>query len=1057
MLNQFSYRLRSSTGKYYRVSDDTLELTEEFSELPNTPAGWDDKAINWKRSWERMGVIRSFTIPLRFVIDGAETIKALFVEQGYEADCIIEIHELNNSTRLYEPIFIGEVDFNTYDSDIHFTSCNFIEGGAQKLLTANEDTIYEIPIDDSDCEYVRMDGLNIFSKITYNGIDAATGSAAPQLTPLGYINTEGENIALAPAQQVFVEPAPNYTTSDAWLFRVLQTIDVRIRGTWTESSDTSGIVGPLKVQLKTNTGRTLDIINQLINHSGRIVTIPFDVTVTLEKDEKVFMEHDPVNGSSFNRYGVKGNITFEFSNRADVLDMKCYRARTLFNKLCEKIGVTGQSNLLSTPPISLAMTSLYGLVGQDGNVIKTSMKEFFKFISCVYSACQYIDSSDYVRIEPIADGFSNTQILDVGEVSDLKVNSFTDQLFNKINAGYQTQDMEEVNGKYIFNAEQQWSSERKRTKEVLDLVAPYITDPYVTELTRIKQRGRDTTDDRTDNKVFVFHIDEDNVINTENYRTVGLWREPPNIEFFEDPEIPVVVHPPVYTGVLDETIFNFELSPRHNLIRNSRYLSSLLWKTNKILTMESAKKNKELSMTTLLTQFVEKNPVDFSASQPLFIPVNISFNALVDDNIFTVMRDNPRGYIKFSFLGEDFYGFVQDINMQPKTDAADTWTLLCAPQTDLKRLNYLQSICEEPTFNNQFPNAIEDLPYEYEADLHGTGNITITNINNLPTGMNLEIIGKKLRLSGTPAALAVAVITFTLVSCWGNKSGSISLSVVPDAPIENLIVDEVLTTSAKISWTANSYPTEITLFNSAGIIQTGYPITVAIGVNEQTLSGLTDNTPYSVRLRSKIGSSFSAPATTGFNTGYGCYNYRYYIPKGVGSYGPSGPNTWVYDYQDCDGIDQSVTVTKPNRMDEATGTFCARKITGLTAYLTRDGLCGGTPPVCTPVSVGSSNAPYINGASVSGGVSYYDEIQLNGSSPFALSATDIGTSSNVETLPTGDPNDDISLSIVGSKVVISGIVKLDSGSTGTLSIPLTVSNCSGGSTASSFVEVTIYP
>lgn len=1055
MINQFSYRLRSSTGKYYRVSGDTLELTAEFTELQNTPRGWQDKAVNWKRSWERMGIVRSFTIPLGFVIDEAEIIKALFVDQGYEADCIIEIHELNNSTRLYEPIFIGEVDFSTYDSDVNFTSCNFIEGGAQKLLTANEDTVYEIPIEDSDCIYVRMDGLNIFSKITYNGIDAATGSAAPQLTPLGYINTEGENIALAPAQQVFVEPAPNYTTSDAWLFRVLQTVDVRIKGVWRESSDTNGITGPLKVQVKTSAGRTLDIINQLINYSGRIYEIPFDVTLTLEKGEKVFIEHDPVNGSSFLHYGIKGNVTFEFSNRAEQLDMKCYTALTLFNKLCEKMGVSGQSDLLTSPPffwserddrLSIAMTSLYGLVGQDGNVIKTSFKEFYKFIHCVYSASQYIDGSDKVRMEPIEHGFANTQIADIGEVSQLKVLSLKEVLFNKVNAGYQTQDMEEVNGKYIFNAEQQWSNSMKRTKDVLDMVAPYITDPYVIELTRIKQRGRDTTDDRTDNKVFAFHINVKDVINTENYRTVGLWREPTEVSLEPIPGDPPTYYPAEYSGVLDDTIFNFELSPRHNLLRNARYLASAMWNTDKVLIMESAKKNKELAMDSVLRDFVEKDPVNLIATPPLFIPVNIGFNALVDDNIFTVMRNNPRGYIKFSFLGEVFYGFIQEINIQPKIDSADSWMLLCAPQTDLKRLNELQSICEEPTFNNQFPNAIEDLPYEYETALHGTGNIAITNINNLPAGMNLQIIGKKLRLSGTPAAVALAAITFTLVSCWGNKSSYINLNVVPDVPISGLSVDEVLITTAKISWTANSYATEIRLFNSAGVLQSGYPVTVGIGVGDRTLSGLMDNTPYMVQLRSIVGGNFSAPATAGFSTGYGCYNYRYYIPKNVGSYGPSGPNTWVFNYEDCDGVSQAITVSKASHMDEAGGEFCARKITGSTAYLTRDGLCGGTPPACIPVSAGFINPPYIN---VGSGTTYIGEIQLNGSAPFTWHDQNIFVNNVIYDTAVAE--------IVGSKLRVTVTAIEPPGPEAWIRVQGAVKNCSGGSTKLIDETIAVYP
>lgn len=944
MINQFSYRLRNSAGKYYKRVGSTLLLDVEPTELENTPDGWQDKAVNWKRSWERMGVIRSFTIPLAFVLDGAETIKALFIQQGYEADCVIEIHELNNSTRQYEPIFIGEVDFTTYDSDVHFTRCNFIEGGAYKLLTANEDTVYEIPIEDEDRVLVRMDGVNIYSKITFGGIDAANGETGPQLTPMGYINSEGENVVLAPAQQVFQEDLPaDLNSSDSWLFRVLQNVIVRFRGTYYDAprSDEGDrtMTGTLKLEIRTSTGRIITIVDKpVVNAYSQ--SEPFDVEIELLKGEKVFLVHTPIEGSDFLKAGVLGNSYFEFVNRAEQLDMACYRAETLFEKLCGKIGLKGESNLLfdlKSIPLQIVFTSLNGLVGSEGNVLKTSFKEFFKFITCVYPACSYIDEFDKLRIEYMRDAFEQTEILDVGEVSAPVVRSFTDLLFNKVDAGYQTQDAEEVNGKYIFNAAQLWTNKNKRVQETLDMVAPYITDPIFIEITRIKNTGKATTDDKSDNKVFAFHVDEEDVVITENGRTIGLYRPP--VEVTENPPDPPEYHPPIYEGVLDDTIYNFELSPRHNLYRNRRYLASLMWKTDGILNLESSEKNKDIELHTLLTDWVEKEPIDLSGADPLFIPINISFEAFTEQNLFAIMKANPRGYIKFSFLGEAFYGFVQEINIQPKTDALDVWTLLCAPQTDLNKLNELISVCEAPAIVGEYPLLTVFDAKDTDIQVSGTLPITLTSGSGVPAGMFLELNGNELRLYGIPSEIGDYQISITVSNCSGSRTLTVPAKVVEDVQITGVVVEDVGLDYADISWNVNDYPTEITLNEPGGGIKV---YTVPEGIGEYSFTGLLDDSDYSFQLRSIIGGSVSDQVSGGvFTTSYGCYNFRYFYRAGIAFYDPSGTlgsGKTSISYDDCDGERQLMIIDKPYGV-EVTGEFCARRIIGNSTYVTKQGFC----------------------------------------------------------------------------------------------------------------------
>ena len=112
--------------------------------LTNAPDGWDESMIEWGRSEKYWGVFRSFTIPLKFVKDGAEAIRREFYTYGTAGTGDLIIQRLNKLTLQYSNAYVGTLDFGTFkDTDIN-VEVNVMDSGLAKILKENGETEYEV-------------------------------------------------------------------------------------------------------------------------------------------------------------------------------------------------------------------------------------------------------------------------------------------------------------------------------------------------------------------------------------------------------------------------------------------------------------------------------------------------------------------------------------------------------------------------------------------------------------------------------------------------------------------------------------------------------------------------------------------------------------------------------------------------------------------------------------------------------------------------------------------------------------------------------------------------
>lgn len=115
--------------------------------LTNSPDGWDDVLVKYERSTKYWGLFRSYSIPLRFVKEGATILRDAFYTDGQTAAATLTIQKLNRATMQYYTAYTATFDFATFKDFRDYCDVMVVEGGLSNYIKKNEGIKYDIEVD----------------------------------------------------------------------------------------------------------------------------------------------------------------------------------------------------------------------------------------------------------------------------------------------------------------------------------------------------------------------------------------------------------------------------------------------------------------------------------------------------------------------------------------------------------------------------------------------------------------------------------------------------------------------------------------------------------------------------------------------------------------------------------------------------------------------------------------------------------------------------------------------------------------------------------------------
>lgn len=681
--------LSENGASYYVDTDGTVKQALTPKPLPNMFDGWADIVINYGRSAKYLGIERSYTSTYKFVKDSATILRSLlYGPRSIESKVYLGMLKWNSENGIFELYYKAEIDLvQAVDDPLTGVSCEVMQDGPAKYLKNNDSVTYSIP-----CEGINVenDGIVYTQKINYflPATDELTGMLGFLLPAVSLVRKEGLDIGMLtggqdaeavlldypptyPSGQITIERGePNYLVSPS-----KTSIAIRVQGTFQVNAPTGGFALYFFVDHPPTPASTVQeyFVLNTINTSvpidtpttGSLYVKNYDQVINVGPGGKLRLVW--VNQGAADL--LETTFTTTFDTRYEKTICPAMRPLELFKKLVTKLTngrFQGASKLL-TDNEHLVTTSGNAIRGLENPDIKTTFSDFFDSYATILDGAIGVNyHTQEILFERKDYFFSDTQLIDLGDVSNLNVEIDKNSVFNSIKVGYAAHKEEEAVAKEEVNAGHIYSSPITRIKKELNLMVPYRTDIFGIERLRAEFNGMIKKDAGGDNACFIINV-----------------QRTPNLD--GNYEVYRAAYSSITGGSNLSSWYNIEqLSPKRILLANSNLVYGPLYSlSNELITFVSGDCNTGVISTLGGKTVVESGNVrvsDFGDSY--FRPFLLKFDTKVAENVVALMQQAGRGFVSGKHNGVEFHGYVQDINVKPVFNESQQWTILCSHLTD---------------------------------------------------------------------------------------------------------------------------------------------------------------------------------------------------------------------------------------------------------------------------------------------------------------------------------------------------------------------------------------
>lgn len=690
-LPKYQYYLRyddSGTWKYYTVTAGVVGTTTTATPISFAPKNWETARREWERGFTYYGIFTKFTGQLEFVKDGAQILRHVYYTYGVEGECQLLIKRFDNSLAVfdYADDYTGDIDFTRMIDRVNFFAVEVTQSGFVSKLSAREDTPYTYDIrNNAERIWIKMHGIPLQYRCKWTATTTEVftftsgGNAIDEYPQLRFYTEEGTNVTMAILESdASMTPNPQ----DDFIRNVsINTVDVvvRVHGTYTVTDGIAGHTFTVRL-IEHSAPHTSFTTHTVYAHPSTHVpgtstyTIDETITISLVSNHSLALGHY-MDGTTNSNWSATCNIITEADLNGNTIPttyIPGLRIGTVNNYLMQSIGdndINDSSTLLNVTHYDKVYVSGDSVRNLPNSLIKLSFKDHFNFINDFQGcALMYTESTNIAALELKARVYDANSIGDLGEVTDLEVTPWTDEMFTTLKVGYRKQTYDEVNGKDEFNDEVTFLSPCVRARGNKDYVSPIRTDMYGVELHRLNLSGKELTDADQDNDVWCLHIE------TASAGTVPLGEDGYGEDYFElfrttIDETGAGVNAnywSIQNIYSPETAFNITFSPKRCIERNAAWYAALLHNLDaeNLIFQSGNKTNSDnqkmvtISGVALTTVDEQLNIPISSLGTPMFKPVKMKCKIINPIDIDTIIAANPYGYFDFTWNGNTYKGHI---------------------------------------------------------------------------------------------------------------------------------------------------------------------------------------------------------------------------------------------------------------------------------------------------------------------------------------------------------------------------------------------------------------
>lgn len=622
---------------------------------------WDDFELAYKRS-NYDGVLRSFSTKFEFVNRSYNLLKEEYSKNYLSSSAGIAFYKRNNSWN-WDKVFQCALDFSSYSDDGYTISINAIDDTLAAIIKAKRNIQYEYLVSELKPQSLYYDGLKFryeakyvsggttveddanLQYIQFHGALQAEGGTRPATVSFPVYILDNSELPKRDSPLVFTDE-PFTTDGSVQIFaEALSNIDITLKlsfSFYVTADNAHGTAYADVVLFVKRANGDLARFGAWRHIAGNIPTIVSElINISLNSGDSIGMDLLLYNSATpitmtWTTYLRDFSLSVNFQSRINPVNIDVLLLTTVAEKLLESMTDSSDYSvdIYNYVPGGITrsrLSSCFIMPAESARNLPnaklyTSFKKFCEFMEAEFGYVLVIEGNNVTFIHRYA-LFDNYVVKDLSDqINDYEYSVNSSLVNTSVKVGYDKQDYDSINGRDEFRFTNEFSTGLKLTDNTLSFISPYRADAYGIEFL-VQKRGEDTTDNDSDNDVFIVGC---------QYATSA---ENGNL-LLDRPYSPSQL-----LGLISpDTMFNVEYSPRFMLEANKAYIGAC---TN-MLKFTSSDGNSNVSIAGI------KETDDFPIDNRLFtvgevdvetsevdVPLNLSGLISLDYNGETV-----RGYIK---------------------------------------------------------------------------------------------------------------------------------------------------------------------------------------------------------------------------------------------------------------------------------------------------------------------------------------------------------------------------------------------------------------------------
>lgn len=468
---------------------------------------WDEIKFSRKRSGLE-GITRTFTSKFQFVGEAYDLILEEYLSKYLASNASISVYTITNS-HTYDEFFSCRLDFGSLTYDGNTVSINSIDDSVANIIKANKGTQYEYSVDElKDEARLYYDRLSYVGSATYycggrtleSGsilVDAVSGSDHYMTIPM-YIGSS--EIVSGSGIEVKDVGASGNLESCLIYTEKATSVKISIKGAY--SWDGASLAADM--QLKTKSGTLLKEWKG--GWGGESISVNWDGEVTLSADDGIVLL--AAYNTKFALYYFSSlKITMEFPSIGLPIDIDAIKPVTILKRLLKSMnggndGIDGEiSSGIDERLDNCVILTAESIRGIPKAKLYTSYTKFVNWMEAEFGFVPVINGR-VVSFRHRNNLFGENNVKDLGSnIADFEYKIEESRIYSRVRVGYDKQEYESMNGRDEFRFTTEYTTGVDITDNVLELISPYRADAYGIEFLA-QNRGKDTTDDESDNDVF---------------------------------------------------------------------------------------------------------------------------------------------------------------------------------------------------------------------------------------------------------------------------------------------------------------------------------------------------------------------------------------------------------------------------------------------------------------------------------------------------------------------------------------------------------------------------